>query len=40
MTARILATNEIVTGDLWDTGFFFAEDGRNWYDYEVEILET
>ena len=40
MTARIIATNEVVEGDLWDTGFFYSEDGRNWYLEEVEIFET
>lgn len=40
MIARIIKTNEIVEGDLWDTGFFFSYDGRNWYEDEVEILET
>lgn len=40
MTARILKTNEVVTGNLWDTGLFYADDGRNWPEAEVEILET
>lgn len=40
MTAYIKRTGETVDGDLWTDGLFHADDGREWPEREVDILET
>ena len=40
MTAYIKTTGETLTGELWQDGLFHADDGREWGEREVEILET
>ncbi len=40
MTARNLLTNEVAQGALWDSGLFITDDGREWPENAIEILET
>ena len=40
MIAYVKPTGETLSGDLWTDGLFHADDGRQWMEHEVEILET
>lgn len=39
MRAIVLSTGETVSGRLWDTGYFIADDGRYFREIEVEPID-